>query len=202
MATELPQDDVQRWTAKRRFGLVLSICSAPLESSTPRGLTPGEHYTSYYKPLRRASCSPFCSAPAFGVLALWRNAIAILNSHHSEEPKGRSRCVARLPFFASAVAVAALRPHRRIHTKQRGARDSCFRGVPRLDQSSLVLQQRWFLLPKLRDSSRCEGTGLHEGLWHRNRSFRIGPHALDQHPTRPARKGNVAARRSAGVGYK
>ena len=32
----------------------------------------------------------------FGVLALWRYAIAVLNSRHSAARQGRSRCVARL----------------------------------------------------------------------------------------------------------
>ena len=80
-----------------RYGLTAKAPNG--QSSVPaRVSTRTTACASYYKPIRRASCSPFCPAPAFGVLALWRYAIAILNSHHSEEPKcsGRGRCVARL----------------------------------------------------------------------------------------------------------
>lgn len=45
MATELPQDDIQRWTAKRRVALVLSILkgeTSVAEAARKHGLTVAE----------------------------------------------------------------------------------------------------------------------------------------------------------------
>ena len=132
-----------------RYGLTAKAPNG--QSSVPaRVSTRTTACASYYKPIRRASCSPFYSAPAFGVLALWRYAIAILNSHHSEEPKCRVRAAAvawrgcfssrqQLPLLCCAhTGESTPNSEEPVGTGRREVHDKLHQRVPDSTRSQLI----------------------------------------------------------------